>query len=61
MCEARYDAVGAQEFPKGGNPDGSAPENLMCLSEVEGFLDIMSEQIFWWVYPEENGFPEWWT
>ena len=43
MCEARYDAVGAQEFPKGGNPDGSAPENLMCLSEVEGFLDIMSE------------------
>ena len=43
MCEARYDAVGSQEVPKGGNPNGSGLENLMCLSEVEGFLDIMSE------------------
>ena len=58
MCGARYDAVGSQEVPNGGNPDGSVPENLMCLSEVEGFLDIMSEYIVWWVYPEGNDFPE---
>ena len=43
MCRARSDAVGAQEVPRGGNLDGSAPENLMCLSELEGFLAIMSE------------------
>ena len=51
-------AVGAQEVPKVGNLDGSAPENLMCLSEVESFFAIITEEMFWWVYPEGNGFPE---
>ena len=54
----RSDVVGAQEVPKAGNPDGSVPENLMCLSEVEIFFAVMTEEMFWWVYPEGNGFPQ---